>query len=53
MMCSRRDSNRTPADMIALLARGAKRDGTTEEEFVAQFKPTLQELARKIYQEAQ
>jgi hypothetical protein len=52
MMPSRRDSNRTPADMMKLLAKKALRDGLIEDEFAATFNPKYQDLARRIYQEA-
>ena len=48
---SRRDSNRTQADFLAILAHKAKREGITEDRFVAQFSPKYWELARKAYQE--
>ena len=53
MKPSRRDSNRTQNDYLVLLAKRAKRDGQSETDFVSQFVPPYQPLARKAYQEAQ
>lgn len=51
MKPSRRDSNRTQADMIRLLA--VTGICLTEDEFTKSFKPEYVELARKIYREIQ
>jgi hypothetical protein len=51
MKPSVRDSNRTQADFLRIIAQKAVAAGQTEPEFIKQFRPQYQPLASRIYLE--